>query len=393
MLMQPFVFVSPAHRSMQQRSHRIIRRHFERAAVLFQSLVILMRAPKNIAKPSINGERKRIQLLCVLHLCQGLIRAPLGRKVKRIDVMSMSVVWIQLDGALKFDFSTLEVPIVTSFNDGQRRMRFDQQLIQLERLDGRRFCSGHDIASVLLLCIIPRTHACISIGQPGGEWADKYLADKFAKIGLKPGGDPSTYLQQMRVKIETPQPETSFKVGDTVFKFKTDFAIAQPVAPSEMKDVSGGLVFVGYGVVSDELRRDDLAGIDVKGKIVMVLKGKPKNLNDDVWERAAAERVVFGRLIKKGASGFVVTYQGEAAHFPVVAAYLSNRSVTFAEPLSYPVAPARWSIELLADEYKVPPSVLVGDRAAEKILGTPGKSFAQVKQMAEAGEFVSRDLK
>ena len=231
------------------------------------------------------------------------------------------------------------------------------------------------------------------MAQPGGERAARYLADRFARIGLKPGGDRSTYFQQMRVKVQTPLSETSFRVGNNVFTFKRDFALAEPPAPSELKDMTGAVVFVGYGVVSDEIKRDDLAGIDVKDKIVMVLKGKPVNVSDEVWEKVAAERVVFGRLIKKGAAGFIVTYQGEAARFPVVAASVSNRNVSLAEPLSTPTTAARWSIELLGDEYKLPPSVLVSNSVAEKIVGTPRESFAQVKRRAERGEFVSRDLK
>ncbi len=231
------------------------------------------------------------------------------------------------------------------------------------------------------------------MAQPGGERAAHYLADKFAKIGLKPGGDSSTYFQQLRVKVQTPLPETSLRVGDNFFTFKRDFALAQPPPPSELKDVSGAVVFAGYGVVSDELKRDDLRAIDVKGKIVMVLQGKPANVSDEVWEKVAAERVVFGRLIEKGAAGFIVTYQGEASHFPLAAAFVSNRNVSLAEPLSGPTTAARWSIELLGGQYKLPPSVLISDGVAEKIVGRSGESFAQVKQRAEAGEFVSRDLK
>jgi len=230
------------------------------------------------------------------------------------------------------------------------------------------------------------------MAQPGRDRAAKYLGDRFARIGLKPGGDASTYYQQIKLKIETPQPETSFKVGNNVFKFKKDFALANPPSPSELKNVNAPLVFVGYGVVSGELKRDDLAGIDVKGKIVMVLSGKPKNVDAAVWDRESKQRVVFGRLIAKGAAGFVVTYEGEMSRFPVVAAYVSNRSVSLADPSAPQSSAARWSIELLADEFKVPPSVLISDSTALKIFGTQGQTFAQVKQRAEAGEFVSRDL-
>src|ERR1044071_2116653 len=107
-------------------------------------------------------------------------------------------------------------------------------------------------------------------GQPGADKAARYIADRFAKIGLKPAGDAGTYLQAIKFKSEQLQPDSSFKAGDTVFNLTDQFVISPPL-PVEPKDVSAGLVFVGYGVVSTDIKRDDLAGIDVKGKIVVLL--------------------------------------------------------------------------------------------------------------------------
>lgn len=229
------------------------------------------------------------------------------------------------------------------------------------------------------------------MAQPGGDRAATYVADKFAKAGLKPCGDAPTYYQQIKVKVQTLLPETEFKVGNTAFKFKRDFALAQP-SSTELKDVNGKVVFVGYGVVSRELKRDDLAGIDVKDKIVMVLSGTPKGVDTALWEKESRQRVVMGRLITKGAAGFIVTYDDDASRFPEVAAVISNRSVSLAEPLPGTSLPARWSIELLADEFKLPPSVLISDNATNKIFQMGGQTFTQVRQNAEGGEFVSREL-
>ena len=62
------------------------------------------------------------------------------------------------------------------------------------------------------------------------------------------------------------------------------------VAPytSETVDVSGGLVFVGYGVVSTDLKRDGLAGLDLKGKIVMMLGGQPDRVDAAAWRIATS---------------------------------------------------------------------------------------------------------
>jgi hypothetical protein len=214
--------------------------------------------------------------------------------------------------------------------------------------------------------------------QSGGDRAAKYLADRFAKIGLKPGGDANTYLQSIKFKIEQVQSDSSFKAGATTFKYREDFLIAPPL-PTESQTVNGGLVFVSYGVVSEELKRDDLAGLDVKGKVVMVLDGKPKNVDDKLWAKAANQQVVFGRLIGKGAVGFVVIYQGRATvPFSLAAEYLSRRRVSLAD------APSM----LL----KVPPIALINASAAEKLFAASGQTLAQAKERTDDGAFVSRDL-
>jgi hypothetical protein len=232
------------------------------------------------------------------------------------------------------------------------------------------------------------------MAQPGGDKAAKYLADRFARAGLKPGGDASTYYQQLKIKIETPLPETSFKVGDTVFQFKRDFVLA-PYWPLDSKDVSGRLVFVGYGVVSDELKRDDLAGIDVKGKIVVVLGGKPGNVKADVWERAAKDEVVFGRLFEKGAAGIVLTYDRQMWHsypYSWIKAYLSRRRIYLENPPPDLISPVHWIVQLPRGEFGSPPIMLVSESTAGRIFATQGMTFAQVKQRALAGRFVSRNL-
>ena len=211
-------------------------------------------------------------------------------------------------------------------------------------------------------------------GQPGGDRAAKYLADRLAKIGLKPGGGGSAYQQQVKFKIETILPESSLKVGNSVFKFKADFALL-PRAPLESKDVAAAAVFVGYGVVSEELKRNDLAGIDINGKIVMMLHGKPKNIDAAVWDKVAAQSVITRQLVDKGAIGFI-TFD-EQWPFALIANDMGRRRVTLADAPSTP--------------FKVPDAI-VSDNAAEKIFAANGTTFTDIRQKADAGEFVSRDL-
>jgi hypothetical protein len=110
--------------------------------------------------------------------------------------------------------------------------------------------------------------------SPGGEKAARYIADRFAKLGLKPLGDAGTYLQAIKFTSTQVMPETSIKAGDVSLKHGTDFIVSPPYT-TDRADATGELIFVGYGVTSTELKRDDLAGLDVKGKIVVLLRGRP----------------------------------------------------------------------------------------------------------------------
>lgn len=235
-------------------------------------------------------------------------------------------------------------------------------------------------------------------GQPGADRAAQYIADQFARTGLKPLGDsnsiqpaagvpsdnkakgPQGYLQSIKFKVEQVAPESSFKAGDAALKYKEDFIFAPPFPQEASKEVSGALAFVGYGVASPDVKRDDLAGIDVKGKVVVVLGGKPNNVEASAWAKAAGQQAVFGRLISSGAVGFVMVYNPARVTQPfnLAAMYLSRRRVTPADAPGLPI--------------RVPPIVLINDAAAEKLFAGTGASFADLKAKAQGGEFVSRDL-
>src|SRR5690242_5706820 len=59
--------------------------------------------------------------------------------------------------------------------------------------------------------------------QPGGEKAAAYIADRFRKLGLKPLGDNSTYLQQIKFKETLLTPGSVFNAGNDDLKLGVDF--------------------------------------------------------------------------------------------------------------------------------------------------------------------------
>jgi Zn-dependent M28 family amino/carboxypeptidase len=222
--------------------------------------------------------------------------------------------------------------------------------------------------------------------QPGGEKAAAYLAERFKAIGLKPLGDSNGYLQKIAFRSTTISPASSVKVGDTSLKLRDDF-VPMPV-PFEMNpEANGNVVFVGYGVRSSELSRDDLAGIDIKGKVVVVLRGRPTGMDAAAWRKAAGEQALFQRIIGGGAAALVLTNAGnEAQPYAMLADYLTRPQTRPALPEdpAAAAAPPR--------QFKIPPLLLLSDAGAEKFFAGTGATYAELKAKAEAGEIVSRGL-
>jgi hypothetical protein len=213
---------------------------------------------------------------------------------------------------------------------------------------------------------------------PGGEKAARYIADRFAKLGLKPLGDAGTYFQAVPFRTTQIAPETTVKAGDVALELGKEFVPAPPL-PSDLSESTGALVFVGYGVVSPELGRDDIGTLDLKGKIAVVLQGMPKGVDAATWQRVASPQALFGGLLGRGIAGAVVCNVGATGRsFEQIAGYLSRRSVALATGA--------------VGGFKLPPIVLVSDSGAEKLFAKSGTTYAQALEKAMTGERVSSDL-
>lgn len=215
-------------------------------------------------------------------------------------------------------------------------------------------------------------------GQPGADKAAQYLVDRFTKLGLKPAGENGTYLQAIKFKSAQVSSETSVKVGDAALKHGEDYVILPPYN-SDRADATGGLVFAGFGVVSPELKRDDLAGLDLKGKVVILLGGQPDGVDAAAWKRVTSPQVRAVNIFGRGALAMIVGNAGSTAQpFSTIVNYLSRRRVSLA---SSPAA-----------MFQIPPVLLVSDAAIEKAFAGSEMTYAQTLAKAKTGESVSRDL-
>ena len=114
-------------------------------------------------------------------------------------------------------------------------------------------------------------------GTPEDTRAARYVADEFKKYGLKPAGDNGAYFQAYPFIAGTypgrdNRLEVVEKEGVSPLVFKQDF---QPMLFSDVGETEGTLVFAGYGIQAPDLKYDDYDGIDVKDKIVLLLRFSP----------------------------------------------------------------------------------------------------------------------
>jgi peptidase M28-like protein len=213
--------------------------------------------------------------------------------------------------------------------------------------------------------------------QPGGDKAAAYLADRFKKLGLKPLGANNSYLQPIKFKETQFLPQTAFTLGTESLKFGSDYFVSQPLSGD--KNIKGDIVFIGYGLSVPVLKRNDLEGLEVRGKIVVLRTGPPPEIGKEQWKKAQAQFAVLRGLIARGAAAIVtVGYDSDSLTFSEIADYLTRRQ-----------------IEPEGDDWPefFPALINVSDSAAEKLFAASGVTLAEAFAKAKADTFRPIDLK
>jgi Zn-dependent M28 family amino/carboxypeptidase len=208
--------------------------------------------------------------------------------------------------------------------------------------------------------------------QPGGDKAANWIAERFQKLGLKPLGDKGSYLQKIDFKETVMTPQTAFKVGEENLKFGSDFGIAPFSAGN--KSASGDMVFVGYAIEHDGIKRHDLGNMILEGKIVVMLEGPPMGITKKDWETAKAQQIFVYNLLRKGVAGIVFIGHGREDHPPDEAIdYFSRRQVNL-------------STEEGA-QAELPPFAFVSSKAADKLFAKADVNLKDALAQAETSSF------
>jgi len=131
-------------------------------------------------------------------------------------------------------------------------------------------------------------------GTPGEERTIAFLSQEFRRAGLQPGNHGSWFQDVPLVEITAsgaPPLRVTGGTGDLTFNFRTDYIGASYRAQPHVSVENSDIVFVGYGINAPERGWNDYAGLDVRGKTVIIL------VNDPDWQTPGLTGTFNGRAM------------------------------------------------------------------------------------------------
>jgi len=160
---------------------------------------------------------------------------------------------------------------------------------------------------------------------PGEPKAINYISSELKKLGLAPGNNGS-YFQDVPMVEVTNTPSDSMVIsgpkGKFSFKKADDFVAFTRREQDTIQLKNAPMVFAGYGIVAPEYKWNDYAGLNVKGKVVVVLVNDPGFKSGDSKLFKGDTMTYYGRwtykyeeAARQGAAGVLIVHQTEPASY------------------------------------------------------------------------------
>jgi Zn-dependent M28 family amino/carboxypeptidase len=212
-------------------------------------------------------------------------------------------------------------------------------------------------------------------GSEGLRKAQAYAVQQFQKAGLEPGGTRGFYQPIFFNQFEVNEANSSLALvgGNTTTPLSfTDDAFISTRTTRVSSEITAPLVFVGYGLKVPENNLDELAGLDVNGKIVVFIAGSPADIPTSLAAhyQTIAER--WKSLRSAGAIGILSIYNPASMDIP-----WSRISLNRNHP----------SMDLAGPEFNETAGLKIGvafnPASAEALFAGSGHTFAEIAALAK----------
>ncbi len=162
-------------------------------------------------------------------------------------------------------------------------------------------------------------------GTEGAKITKNFIASEFKKNGLTPLG--KTFFQEVpavsSLVVDKSFFTISFRDQDKKFDYGSEVVFWSKRNKGEQIIRSSDLVFVGYGIVAPEYKWNDYAGVDVKGKTVVMLvndpgfdTGKLRLFNGSAMTYYGRWTYKFEEAARQGAAAAIIIHEENAAAYP-----------------------------------------------------------------------------
>ncbi len=166
-----------------------------------------------------------------------------------------------------------------------------------------------------------------------------FIEKEFKDSGLKPGNPDGTYIQKVPLIGIAPDANMQLTFTDAITKKRRTLNYGSDFMAWSKREVptvrmNSDLIFVGYGVVAPEFQWDDYKGVDVTGKVLVMLVNDPPVPDEHVFGGKAM--TYYGRwtykyeiAAQKGAAGCLIIHETGPAGYPWAVVEGSNRGEQF----------------------------------------------------------------
>ena len=156
----------------------------------------------------------------------------------------------------------------------------------------------------------------------GGDVAAKYLAAQLALLGYGPGAADGTFFQQVPIVETLVDPSFTLTAGPgTPFRYLEDVVAVTGIQEPQVR-AAGDVVFVGHGIVAPEYSWDDYAGVDIRGKVALIMVNDPPATGDEPQLFGGPALTYYGRwtykfeeAARQGAAGALLIHTDESATY------------------------------------------------------------------------------